>query len=224
MHKIELKGVGYGFEPQRWLFHDVSFTVGPGEALVITGKSGCGKSVLLELCAGLRKPSAGRVLWDEVDLSSCTPPILMSLRRQVGFVFQLHALISNYTVYNNVALPLQYHLHLDENEIREQVYRQLRTFEVFEFKDKLPEALSAGQAKKAALARALIMEPRILFFDELTAGLDPDSIDTIISFLERVRMERKVSMIVTSHNSYVALQMRCPFAVLKDGELLWNEW
>ena len=224
MPEVEIKRIGYGYDPKRWLFHDVSLTVNEGDAIVVTGRSGCGKSILLEICAGLRKANAGEVLWNDTDLSGVLPNTMMEMRRRIGYVFQQHALISNYTVYNNVALPLRYHFKLTERQVQERVYQQLRNFEVFELKDKLPEVLSAGQAKKAALARALIMEPKMLFFDELTAGLDPDSTDTIISFLERIRRENKVSMLITSHSSYVALQMRCPFGVLKDGELLWNEW
>ena len=205
MDKIRVENVSFAHDAVA-LFGQVNLSLTPGEALIVIGKSGCGKSTFLEICAGLRTPATGRVFWDGVDILELTRHDIMEARQKMGYVFQLHALISNFPVFNNVALPLQYHCHIDEKEIRGRVMEQLERFGILHLERKLPEALSMGEAKRAALARALIMKPQLLFLDDVLSGLDPESAHAMVTLLEEIRHTENVTMLIVSHSSQTFLK------------------
>ncbi len=160
----------------RVIFQDLSFSLRGGEALLILGASGSGKSLLLKICAGLINPEEGKVTIGGVDLALAPKETLQNLRPKVGFVFQNSALISNMTVYDNVALPIRYHKKSSEAEVRARVEEKLALFGVDRTFDRsIPANLSQEMHKRAALARAFILDPGLLLLDQPHSGLKSEN-------------------------------------------------
>src|SRR6202042_411698 len=155
------------------ILHGITFEVKHGETLVILGGSGSGKSTLLRTMVGLEKPSSGEVLVKGIDLARATPRQMDALRKKIGLSFQGGALISSMTVGENIALPLLEHSNLAPSTIEVMVRIKLEQVGLSGFEHFTPSELSGGMKKRAAIARALAMDPDILFFDEPSAGLDP---------------------------------------------------
>ena len=198
----------------------VSFALSQGEALIIAGRTGCGKSILLEICAGLRLPQAGKIFWEGKCITEYTREELGEARQRTGFVFQKHALIHNLNIFDNIALPLRYHLILTEKEIRVRVKRLMEELGLFDVDRKFPNELSSGQKKCASLARALIMDPCIIFADEPTAGVDPYTEACITNVINHVRSEKQPAIIMLCNDIQTIRSMHCPIKILDNGKLI----
>jgi len=156
----------------REIFQGLNLRLGRGESYVILGGSGSGKSVLLKLLSGLLAAKKGSVEIGGIDLATASKEALQGLRAKMGFVFQDAALISNMSIFDNVALPLRYHTRLGEPEVQARVSEKMALFEVDRKHDRsIPAQISLGMRKRAAFARALVLEPELLFLDEPTFGL-----------------------------------------------------
>ena len=156
----------------REIFQGLNLRLGRGESYVILGASGSGKSVLLKLLSGLLSAKKGSVEIGGVDLATASKEALQGLRAKMGFVSQDAALISNMSIFDNVALPLRYHTRLGEAEVQARVSEKMALFEVDRRYDRsIPAQVSLGMRKRAALARALVLEPELLFLDEPALGL-----------------------------------------------------
>jgi phospholipid/cholesterol/gamma-HCH transport system ATP-binding protein len=183
----------------RRILDGVSFTVQRGETTVILGGSGCGKSTLLRHMVGLDRPLAGQVLLWGQDITELPEAEVNRLRRKMGILFQSGALFNSMTVGENVAVPLREHTELPDSTIEIMMRMKLGLVGLGGFEDYMPAALSGGMKKRAGLARAMAMDPEILFFDEPSAGLDPITAAGLDELILRLRQTFQMTIVVVTH-------------------------
>jgi phospholipid/cholesterol/gamma-HCH transport system ATP-binding protein len=200
---IEARRLEKSFGAQKVL-DGVSFRIENGESVVIIGRSGGGKSVLIKQLIGLLQPDAGEVLIDGENIVGMDERQLLRVRRKFGMVFQGAALFDSMTIAENVAFGLRRHEHLTEAEIAKRVAKTLEMVDLPGTEDKNPAELSGGMRKRVGLARAIIYEPQIVLYDEPTTGLDPIVSDSIDKLMMRVRDHLKVTSIVVTHDMRTA--------------------
>ncbi|WP_296305034.1 ATP-binding cassette domain-containing protein [uncultured Desulfovibrio sp.] len=188
--------VGYG---SYVLMRDVSFDVALDDVFLIMGGSGCGKSTLLRVLMGLKEPQAGQIFYGETDFWACTPRERRQLMQRTGVLFQGGALWSSMTLAENVGLPLQQYTRLSPADIREQASLKLALAGLAGFEDYYPSEISGGMRKRAGLARALALDPEILFLDEPSAGLDPVSSRLLDDLILELRDALGTTFVIVSH-------------------------
>ncbi|MBD3239768.1 MAG: ATP-binding cassette domain-containing protein [Chitinivibrionales bacterium] len=216
---LEIVDLGYRTESGWALFENVQLTLNPGDLMIIAGRSGSGRSTLLELCAALTAPTRGCIRWDGEEVSGMPRARLFEHRRRMGFVFQVHALISNMTVFDNIALPLRHHTDLDESDIRTRVESRLRDLGMLNASVSYPEELSIREQKSAAFIRAFIMDPDLVFLDEPTAGLDDVSERELIDALNAIRRSRPITTLMITNESRIMQALGGAIAVLNAGRV-----
>ena len=216
---VRLEGVSKSFGDRRVL-DDVSFEVAPGYGFVILGRSGTGKSVMLRHIIGLVKPDRGRVFVEEDEISALKGQELSRIRQNIGFLFQSAALFDSITVGENVAFPMRRHTKLSDREIKERVVEKLDAVGLGQELAKMPAALSGGMRKRAGLARALALDPRILLIDEPSAGLDPITADEIDDLLLGLKRNGRATLIIVTHNIPSAKRLGDELAMLHDGRIV----
>jgi phospholipid/cholesterol/gamma-HCH transport system ATP-binding protein len=205
---------------RRRILHGIDFRVMPGEIRVIMGGSGSGKSTLLRHLLGLQRPVRGTVRILGKDIARSTPREMLALRRQSGVSFQGGALFTSMTVGDNVALPLREHTDLDENTIRIMSRLKLEVVNLGGFQDLMPSQLSGGMVKRAALARAIVTDPKLLFFDEPSAGLDPVVSAELDELILQLRDAMRMSIVVVTHELESAFKIADTITVLDAGKVL----
>lgn len=181
------------------IFRDVSFKVMEGEILVILGGSGCGKSTLLKLMFGLNRPASGRVLLSGIDICTENEDELARLRRNIGVLFQSGALFGSMTLAENVSLPLETYTDLPPAMIERIVRMKLSLVGLDGYESYLPSELSGGMKKRAGLARAMALDPKVLFFDEPSAGLDPITSAGLDNLMKKINKGLGTTMVVVTH-------------------------
>ena len=216
---VRLEHVSKAFGALRVL-DDVSLEIPAGEATVVLGRSGTGKSVLLKHIVGLLHPDAGHVFLGDQDITALTPAALAIARRQIGFLFQNAALFDSITVGDNVAFPLRRHTRLPEAEVRARVEEKLAAVGLADAVARMPAALSGGMRKRAGLARAMALDPSVLLVDEPSAGLDPVTSEEIDDLLVRVKRERGTTLVVVTHNIPSARRIGDTLLFLHEGRVL----
>ncbi len=179
--------------------HDLSFAVDRGDIFIIMGGSGSGKSTLLRSMIGLMRPAKGQVIYDGVSFWDAELEEQKSIMRKFGVLYQSGALWSSFTLAENVALPLQQCTHLKPDQIREIVSLKLSLVGLSGFEDYYPAEVSGGMKKRAGLARAMVLDPDILFFDEPSAGLDPVSAQLLDELLLELRNSLGATIVVVTH-------------------------
>jgi len=199
---------------------DVSLKVRKGEIMVIMGGSGSGKSTLLRYLLGLHRPTSGVVRLFGRDINRLSGRQWTELRKKMGVAFQGGALFNSMTVGENVCMPLREHTRLDRNTMRIMSRMKLEVVNLAGFENLMPSQLSGGMLKRAALARALVMDPGLLFFDEPSAGLDPVVAAELDDLILRIRDAMQVSIVVVTHELESAFKIADRITVLDKGKIL----
>ena len=204
----------------RMVLDGINLTVRRGETLVIMGASGCGKSTLLRCLIGAHKPDSGSVRLFGKDIATVTPKELDSVRKRFGILFQSGALFSSMTVGENVALPLSEHTDLSPEMIDLMVKVKLELVGLRQAEDQLPSEISGGMAKRAGLARAIALDPELLFYDEPTSGLDPIMTGIIDGLIVDLARTMNVTSVVVTHDLRSAFRVADRMVVLNNGRIV----
>ncbi len=216
---IDVKNVSSGYG-QSLVLKDVSLSVAAGEILVIMGGSGSGKSTLLKNILGLHKPESGEIVISGVDICHAKKSEIIELRRKMGVAFQGGAMLSSLSVGDNIKLPLRQHTELDEKTISIMTRLKLEMMNLAGFEDLMPSELSGGMLKRAGLARAVIMDPKLLFFDEPSAGLDPVTSVELDNLILQLRSALNMTIVVVTHELESAFKIADRIVILFDGEVV----
>ncbi|MDO8580061.1 MAG: ABC transporter ATP-binding protein [Candidatus Omnitrophota bacterium] len=215
---IEISHVTKTFNGQRVL-DDVSLTIKDGEIFVILGESGAGKSVLLKHMVGLLKPDRGQIRLDQRDVTPLTEKEWLALRKTMGYLFQEGALYDFMNVFENIAFPLEEHTSLTHEQITKKVRDILQLIGLQGVEQKYPAQLSGGMKKRVALARAIILDSKILFCDEPTSGLDPIRSRDISDLIRNVTRKLHCTTIITSHDIANSFRIADRLVIIKDGKV-----
>ncbi len=204
----------------RKVLDGVTFTAEPKKITYIFGASGGGKSTLLKILIGALAPDSGRVLFRDEDISRLKGNELAPFRKRIGMLFQQGALLNSLTVGENIALPIREHTNLDDNIIKIMVKMKLELVGLRDFEDLLPGQLSGGMQKRVALARAIALDPEVVFFDEPTSGLDPIVSSVITKLIADLNRVLGITCIVVTHAVEEAMRIADKIVVLYRGKVL----
>ncbi|HET8577939.1 MAG TPA: ABC transporter ATP-binding protein [Methylomirabilota bacterium] len=213
---VELRDVRRSFG-QNQVLRGISLSLRKGTTLAVMGGSGSGKTVLLRIIAGLLRPDAGEVSLFGARIDRLSEEAMLPLRRRTGFVFQSAALFDSVSTFENVAFPLREHTNLSLGEITDNVHRFLSLVGLSDADEKLPAELSGGMRKRVGIARALVTEPEVVFFDEPTAGLDPTNARLVAELIAELRKGVCDTAIVVTHDIEFAEMVSDQMAILHQG-------
>jgi phospholipid/cholesterol/gamma-HCH transport system ATP-binding protein len=200
----------------------VNLTVRRGETVVVIGRSGCGKSVLLKHVIGIMKPDSGKIIVDGTDVTGLRQSELYEFRRKFGMLFQGSALFDSLSVWENVGLGLTEHSNLSETEIRKRVCEKLELVGLNRIDESRPSELSGGMKKRVGLARAIAMDPPVILYDEPTTGLDPIMADVINELIRNLQRTLKITSVAVTHDMKSAYKIGDRLAMLYGGKIVFE--
>ncbi|MGA2936091.1 MAG: ABC transporter ATP-binding protein [Syntrophobacteraceae bacterium] len=216
---IEVKNLIKSFEG-RAVLEGINLTVERGSVFAIMGGSGCGKTTLLRHLIGVIRPDSGQILVGGQDITSFDENLMDGYRRRFGMLFQMGALLNSLSVHDNIALPLREHTELDEKIIGVVVKMKLELVGLRDFEHLKPAQLSGGMQKRVALARALALDPEIVFYDEPTSGLDPVVTGVISQLILDVSKRMGITSVVVTHDISSAFKIADKMVVLFRGRVV----
>lgn len=216
---IQVDKLRAGYRRAAPLMDSISFEINNGEIFAIMGPSGSGKTTLFRHLIGLKKPLAGSVSLFGKNLSTIDRKSLFELRKHIGVAFQQGAMINSLSVIENIELPLREHTQLDPTTIRIMSRMKLEMMALSDAELLMPAQLSGGMLKRAGLARAVVMDPKILFFDEPSAGLDPATSAELDELIVSLRDNLNITVVVVTHDLQSALQIADRILILADGSI-----
>ena len=181
------------------VMHDLTFTINRGDVFIIMGGSGCGKSTMMTMLIGLKRPAQGQIFYLDVNFWESDPDTRDTIIRRAGVMYQSGALWSSMTLAENVGLPLETYTDLSPRQIREVVQMKLALVGLAGFEEFYPSEISGGMQKRAGIARAMALDPEVLFFDEPSAGLDPVSARRLDELILQLRESLGTTMVVVTH-------------------------
>lgn len=217
--RIEIENVSKQFDG-RWVLQDVTFTIENGETMVIMGGSGCGKSTMLRCLIGLIKPDTGSIRYDGQDITRMGEDELNHLRKRWGMCFQDGALFKSFTLGENVGLPIREHTPTADNIIEIMVRMKLDMVGLTGFQNLKPSQISGGMRKRVALARAIALDPKVVFYDEPGAGLDPIVGGVIYQLIKDISAKMKTTSVVVTHEMQFAFRIADRMAMLHEGKIV----
>jgi phospholipid/cholesterol/gamma-HCH transport system ATP-binding protein len=218
-HVVELRGVRLDF-PDKRVLNQVSLRVEPLDRLVIMGQSGSGKSTILRLILGILQPTEGEIFFKQFEISRLKRRKLQQVRSHIGMVYQYSALLSSRNVRDNVALPLEELTRKTKAEIDKIVDEKLELVGMIDSKSQMPSELSGGMRKRVSLARALVLDPELILFDEPSAGLDPVISSVIDELIISLTERSKVTSVIVTHEMDSAFRVGTRMAMLYQGEVI----
>jgi phospholipid/cholesterol/gamma-HCH transport system ATP-binding protein len=216
---VRLVGASKSFDGVQVL-RDLTLHFPEGRTTVVMGPSGCGKTVMLKHIVGLIRPDRGEVWYGDTRISTLNDARLVPVRLQFGYLFQHGALFDSMSVRDNVSFPLLEHTRQPWRQREERVRTVLRMVGMGGSFDKMPAELSGGQRKRVALARAIVLEPRVMLYDEPTTGLDPIRADIINQLIRKLQRELRVTSIVVTHDLQGAFRVADHMVMLYDGTVV----
>lgn len=217
---VEFQDLFKSYGPKQVL-RGVSLKVYRGEVLVILGGSGTGKSVTLRHMLGLEAPDSGRVIVEEEDITDLPEEELYRVRKKFGMLFQSAALFDSMTVFENVAFPLREHTEMSEDEITRAVREKLELVNLPNTEHLMPVDLSGGMRKRVGLARSIVLDPKVILYDEPTTGLDPITAQTINELIVDLQAKLNVTSVVVTHDIHSAFSVGDRIAFLHQGVFEW---
>jgi len=215
---VELRNVTFGYS-DRVILDDISLSVPRGKVTALMGASGGGKTTVLRLIGGQNRAQQGQVLFDGQDVTTMDPQQLYEARRRMGMLFQFGALFADLSVFENVAFPLREHTDLTEALIRSTVLMKLNAVGLRGARDLMPSEVSGGMARRVALARAIVLDPELVMYDEPFAGLDPISLGTAAQLIRRLNDAMGLTSIVVSHDLEETFQIADQVVILANGRI-----
>lgn len=218
---VEIKNLSKAFTYKKVL-DDVSLNVCMGENLVVFGRSGTGKSVLLKCIIGLLRPDAGEIYIDKQNVLRMSEKELNEIRKQIGFLFQSGALYDSMSVRENLSFPLIRNFKFSKKEVTDKVMHTLELVDLVEAVDKMPSELSGGMRKRIALARTIITEPKLMLYDEPTTGLDPLTTKEISELILDLQKKLNMTSIVVTHDLICASIIADRAIFLKDAKIMYQ--
>ncbi|MGM0515993.1 MAG: ABC transporter ATP-binding protein [Pseudomonadota bacterium] len=216
---VRIEGMSFA-RGRQTIFRDIDLVVPRGQVTAVLGPSGTGKTTLLRLVGGQERPAAGQVVVDGVDVSRVGRRALYDLRRRMGVLFQNGALFTDLTVGENVAFPLREHSRLDEELIDRIVLFKLEAVGLRSARNKRPAELSGGMARRAALARAIALDPDLMLYDEPFAGQDPVSMGVLLRLIRRLNDALRLTSVVVTHDVQEAMSIADRVVVLAGGRII----
>jgi phospholipid/cholesterol/gamma-HCH transport system ATP-binding protein len=220
MSAISVRNLSYEV-PQKRILSSIDLDIKKGEIVSIMGQSGSGKTTLLKLLTGLLKPTSGQILIDDTDITQLSEAELDQVRLRMGLVFQYAALLDSLSVYDNIIFAVIRHRKgIKKPELDALVHDRLKQVELEGIEDRYPSELSGGMQKRVGLARALAMDPSIVFYDEPTSGLDPITSYTIDDLIMETRRRLGVTSVVVSHHLPSIFRISDHIAMLHKGEIV----
>ncbi len=214
---ISVRNIKKKFEGKNVL-NGLSLEIPSGETVVIMGRSGCGKSVLLKIITGLLSPDSGEIWFEGTEISKLNDKTLNAIRRKIGMLFQSSALFDSMTVAENVAFMLEQHTNFSKTKIREIVDEKLNLVDLDGVQELRPAELSGGMRKRVGLARALAFNPEVIFYDEPTTGLDPVTCNEINQLICNLHEKLNVTSVVVTHDMHSAFSIATRMVMIHEGK------
>lgn len=205
---------------RRKIFNQLSLQVPRGKITALMGPSGTGKTTLLRLIGGQLRPDSGRIQIDDSSVHQLNRKALYALRQRMGMLFQSGALLTDLSVFENVAFPLREHTQLDEQMLHDLVLMKLQAVGLRGAIDLMPAELSGGMARRVALARSIAMDPEIMMYDEPFTGLDPITLGTIVTLIKRLNEALGITSLVVTHDVDEVLSIADHVCIIADGKLV----
>ncbi len=219
MPLIEIRDLHF-YRGERAIFDGVNIDIHEGKITAIMGPSGTGKTTLLKLIGGQLKPDQGTITVDGKDVHKLSHKDLYALRKRMGMLFQSGALLTDLTVFDNVAFPLREHTDLPESMIRDLVLIKLQAVGLRNARDLMPSELSGGMARRVALARAVSLDPMMIMYDEPFTGQDPISMGTLVNLIHKINWSMGLTSIVVSHDVAETAEIADEIYVLSGGKVI----